>query len=277
MSVGIAVALAFLGPAFASFALTVRDRAVVRASLSGSRGRRGGPFAMSPGRLRMLAMGAAVVVSSAAGFAIAGSIGAAAAGSACVIVPLARRRRRQGAETAALEDGLAEAVAAIAAAIRAGRSMAGALDEAASTVPPPVGPRLAALVDRVSLGVPVERAVTELAEAVPGPDARLVAAVLGLHQRSGGDAPAVLDRVARTLRDRRASAREIRSLTAQARLSGAILGFLPIGFFLFLSVTARADVERALGSTTGLTAIVAGLAMQAVAFAWIRRLLRVDR
>ncbi|HEY3264767.1 MAG TPA: type II secretion system F family protein [Actinomycetota bacterium] len=277
MSVGIAVALAFLGPALASFALTVRDRAVVRASLSGSRGRRGGPFAMSPGRLRMLAMGAALVVSSAAGFAIAGSIGAAAAGSACVIVPLARRRRREGAETAALEDGLAEAVAAIAAAIRAGRSMAGALDEAASTVPPPLGPRLAALVDRVSLGVPVERAVTELAEAVPGPDARLVAAVLGLHQRSGGDAPAVLDRVARTLRDRRASAREIRSLTAQARLSGAILGFLPIGFFLFLSVTARADVERALGSTTGLTAIVAGLAMQAVAFAWIRRLLRVDR
>jgi Flp pilus assembly protein TadB len=277
MSVGIAVALAFLGPALASFALTVRDRAVVRASLSGSRGRRGGPFAMSPGRLRMLAMGAAVVVSSAAGFAIAGSIGAAAAGSACVIVPLARRRRREGAETAALEDGLAEAVAAIAAAIRAGRSMAGALDEAASTVPPPLGPRLAALVDRVSLGVPVERAVTELVEAVPGPDARLVAAVLGLHQRSGGDAPAVLDRVARTLRDRRASAREIRSLTAQARLSGAILGFLPIGFFLFLSVTARADVERALGSTTGLTAIVAGLAMQAVAFAWIRRLLRVDR
>jgi Flp pilus assembly protein TadB len=277
MSVGIAVALAFLGPALASFALTVRDRAVVRASLSGSRGRRGGPFAMSPGRLRMLAMGAALVVSSAAGFAIAGSIGAAAAGSACVIVPLARRRRREGAETAALEDGLAEAVAAIAAAIRAGRSMAGALDEAASTVPPPLGPRLAALVDRVSLGVPVERAVTELVEAVPGPDARLVAAVLGLHQRSGGDAPAVLDRVARTLRDRRASAREIRSLTAQARLSGAILGFLPIGFFLFLSVTARADVERALGSTTGLTAIVAGLAMQAVAFAWIRRLLRVDR
>jgi tight adherence protein B len=278
MSVGVPVAVAaFFGPALASFALTVRDHGIVRASLPSSPGRRGGPLAMSPARLRLPAMGAAVVVSSAAGFAMAGSIGAAAAGTACAILPIARRRRRDAAETAALEDGLADAVAAIAAAIRAGRSMAGALDEAASTVPPPLGPRLAALVDRVSLGVPVERAVTELADAVPGPDARLVAAVLGLHQRSGGDAPAVLDRVARTLRDRRASAREIRSLTAQARLSGAILGFLPIGFFLFLSVTARADVERALGSTAGLTAIVVGLAMQAVAFVWIRRLLRIDR
>jgi tight adherence protein B len=100
--------------------------------------------------------------------------------------------------------------------------------------------------------------------------------VIGLHQRTGGDAPAVLDRVARTLRERRASAREVRSLTAQARLSGAILGVLPIAFFLFLAVTSRSDVERALASSTGLTAIVAGLMMQATAFLWIRRLLRVD-
>jgi tight adherence protein B len=213
----------------------------------------------------------------AAGFVVGGVFGAAAGGIACLVAPWVRSRRRQGAETSALEDGLADAVAAIAAAIRAGRSMAGALEEAASTVPAPLGPRLAALVDRVALGVPVERVVTELAASVPGPDGRLVAAVLGLHRRSGGDVPAVLDRVARTLRERRGSAREVRSLTAQARLSGAILGFLPIGFFLFLLVTARADVERAVTSSTGATAVAAGLTMQLVAFLWIRRLLRVDR
>jgi tight adherence protein B len=278
VSVGIALAIAaFLVPALVSLALGVRDRVAVRASLLASGKPRAVPHSMPRGWLRVLAIGGAVVVSSAVGFSLAGAIGAVAAGTGCVVVPFARRRRRDAAETVALEDGLADAVAAIAAAIRAGRSMAGALEEAASTVPPPLGPRLARLVDRVSLGVSVEQAVNELPQAVPGPESRLVAAVLGLHQRSGGDAPAVLDRVGRTLRDRRASAREIRSLTAQARLSGAILGFLPIGFFLFLSITARSDVERALGSTAGLTAIVAGLAMQGVAFAWIRRLLRVDR
>jgi Flp pilus assembly protein TadB len=65
-------------------------------------------------------------------------------------------------------------------------------------------------------------------------------------------------------------------LTAQARLSGAILGLLPIGFFLFLSATSRGDVAAAYRSSTGATAIVLGLAMQAAAFAWIRRLLRVE-
>jgi Flp pilus assembly protein TadB len=59
-------------------------------------------------------------------------------------------------------------------------------------------------------------------------------------------------------------------------LSGAILGFLPIGFFLFLSVTSRRDIAPAYHSSTGATAIVAGLLMQGAAFLWIRRLLRVE-
>jgi tight adherence protein B len=253
--------------------VAVRDRALLIGTLAP---RRPSPSAMSaPARTVLLgvvaAIGAALL-----GYAVAGAIGCLAGAIAAVVFPRVRRRRRRSAEQAALEDGLADAVSVIAAAIRAGRSMTGALEEAAERVPPPLGPRLAALVDRISLGEPVERAVLELARSVQGPDARLVAAVVGLHQRSGGDAPAVLDRVARTLRERRASAREVRSLTAQARLSGAILGFLPIGFFLFLAVTSRADVERALASTTGMTAVVAGLGMQAAAFLWIRRLLRVD-
>ncbi len=232
-----------------------------------------------PGGLRSLAPFrwlVVVVLVTVAAYAVAGVGGAFAGAIGCVVVPRVRRRRRQSQDAAALEDGLADAVSAVAGALRAGRSMTGALEEAASTVGPPLGPRLVELVDRIALGVPVDRAVLDLVAAVPGPDGRLVAGVLGLHQRSGGDAPAVLDRVARTLRERRASARELRSLTAQARLSGAILGFLPIGFFLFLSVTARTDVQRALSSTAGRSAIVVGLTMQGLAFLWIRTLLRVE-
>jgi len=210
------------------------------------------------------------------GRAVAGPVGAAAGALAVIAVPRWRERRRRRAVAIGLEEGLADAVAAVAAAMRAGRSMTGAFEEAAAGVGPPLGPRLRELVDRVALGVPLETAILDLADSLPGSEGRLVAAVLAFHQRSGGDVAAVLDRVARTLRDRRSIAREVRSLTAQARLSGAILGFLPIGFFLFLSVTARADVDRALHSGSGLTAIAAGLVMQAVAFAWIRHLLRVD-
>jgi tight adherence protein B len=271
----IAAMAAFACPCILAVAIAAVRRDAVIALLPGTDAGRYSSASRAPTSRRWLTF-AFAIGGCAVGFVVGGPFLAAAGTIASALVPSVRARQRAANEAAALEDGLAEAVMAIAAAIRAGRSRVGALDEAASTVSPPLGPRLVALVDRVSLGVPVERAVAELAGFVPGSEGRLVAAVLGLHQRSGGDAAGVLDRVARTLRERRASAREVHSLTVQARLSGAILGFLPIGFFLFLSVTARAEVDRALASSTGVAAIAAGLTMQAVAFLWIRRLLRVD-
>jgi Flp pilus assembly protein TadB len=97
-----------------------------------------------------------------------------------------------------------------------------------------------------------------------------------LQHRVGGDAPAVLDDAVRTLRQRVAAAAELRSLTAQAKLSGTILGLLPIGFFLFMSVVSRSEVAGALSSSIGLAAVAFGLLLDGCAFLWIRHLLRND-
>ena len=113
------------------------------------------------------------------------------------------------------------------------------------------------------------------AQDVGTDDARLVVGVLTLHRRSGGDLPHVLDQVAATLRERSEAAREVRALTAQARLSGAILGLLPIGFFAFLWMTSRGNIQGAFDSPIGIAAIVTGALLECVAFMWIRSLLEV--
>jgi len=103
-----------------------------------------------------------------------------------------------------------------------------------------------------------------------------VGGILQLHRRTGGDLPRVLDQLAATLRQRADAARELRGYTAQARLSGTILGGLPIGFFLFLSLTSRNDIAAAYQTPIGAGAIVLGLLLECAAFVWIRSLLRVD-
>jgi tight adherence protein B len=209
------------------------------------------------------------------GFVLAGPPGALVGGAAGLFVPLALERRRRSRREARIEEQLLDAVTAMSASMRAGRSLVQAIAQA-SQVEPPLGPLLADAVERVALGVPVDDELASLSEAIGGADARLVTGVLGLHRRVGGAMASSLDDLARTLRSRRDGARELRSLTAQARLSAAILGLLPIGFFLFLSIVARRDVESAYRTTVGASAIAVGLALQGVAFLWIRRLLRVD-
>jgi tight adherence protein B len=134
---------------------------------------------------------------------------------------------------------------------------------------------LSQVIQQEELGIPLEDSLERWASGANSADVRLVASVLQLHHRVGGESPAILDQVARTVRLRRTAARELRSLTAQARLSGAVLGLLPIGFFAFMSVVSRHDVQAAYRTSAGLASIVLGLALDAGAFLWIRTLLRV--
>jgi tight adherence protein B len=186
-------------------------------------------------------------------------------------------RRRPARRSDVLEAQLADAIAAIAAGSRAGMSLQQAVALAAEQVADPLGGSLRAFVDQTRLGVPLEDALDRWLSGVPINDVRLAAAVLRLHHRTGGALAPVLEGLASTLRDRRAAVREVRSLTAQARLSGAILGFLPIGFFAFLWLSSGRDMQIAIGSSLGRTAIAVGLVLEGAAFLWIRRLLAVEQ
>jgi tight adherence protein B len=197
-------------------------------------------------------------------------------GLAGAAFPFFMDRRRAARRSHLIEEQLIDAVGAIASALRSGRSLVQSLKVAADEVDAPLGALLSEGADRSSLGVPFEEVLDGLAERIGTPDGRLFTGVLRMHRRTGGALAASLDDVIRTLRARRDGARELRSLTAQARLSAAILGLLPLGFFLFLSVVARRDVQIAYRTTTGASAIGIGLALQGLAFVWIRRLLRVE-
>jgi tight adherence protein B len=225
---------------------------------------------------RRITVGAAAVGGGCIGALVGGPMVGIAVGVASAIAPVAMDRKRNAGRRTAIDGQLLDVVTAIASALRSGRSLGQALTTAADEADDPLSTILAGTAHAASLGVPMDEALDRFADAVGGSDVRLVSGVLKVHRRTGGALAAALDDVARTLADRREAARELRSLTAQARLSAGILGLLPLGFFLFLSVVARRDIESAYRTTAGASAIGIGLALQGAAFVWIRRLLRVD-
>jgi len=211
------------------------------------------------------------------GVLVAGGPGAAICGAAGLALPRWIRARRAARGTALVEQQLADAMDGIAAALRAGMSPVQAVSFAAGEGEPPVSTGLAAVVEREELGIPLDRSLETWARSEPSDDVRLAVSVLQLQHRVGGNAPAVLEEAVRTLRQRAAAARDLRSMTAQARLSGAILGLLPIGFFLFMSVVSRHEVTLALRTPIGMASFAAGFLLDGLAFLWIRHLLREAR
>lgn len=184
-------------------------------------------------------------------------------------------RRRAMRVRRLVADQLADAVSATAAGLRAGLSLPQSLAYARDEVDEPLRSDLTGLVSAIDVGVPIGEALETWAERHGTEDARLLAGVLDLHRRSGGDLPSVLDGLSVTLRERRAAHREVRALTAQARLSGVILGLLPIGFFGFLMLTSRREMLEAVATPMGGSALGIGLGLELLAFLWIRHLLEV--
>lgn len=228
-----------------------------------------------PRRTRRIPRAAAL---SLAGVAASVTLGPIWAGILAVAVfagaRLVRRRGRRAADRSR-DEQLPDVVAAVGAGLRGGLSLPGALAYARDEAEAPSREDLADLVDRIGVGVPILEALRDWADRLGSEDARLLVGVLDLHHRSGGDLPIVLDGVVATLRERRAAEREVRALTAQARLSGAILGTLPIGFFAFLLLTSRHEMLGAIATPIGRAAVGIGLGLELAAFVWIRRLLEV--
>ena len=236
---------------------------------------------VAPARRLQHALGASasrpVVLASLGGavaFVASGPVLGVLAGGIALLLPrwLRRRGRRRSAER--LEEQLGSAVSGIGAALRAGQSLSQAIRYAAAESRPPVADELRAVSDREDLGLAIDASLGRWAASASSADVRLVANALRL--RIGSGLPGVLDEIGRSLRQRRSVVREVRSLTAQARLSGSILAVLPVGFFLFMSLTSRHDMATAFSTPAGVAAIVGGLVLQAGGYVWIRRLIRVE-
>jgi tight adherence protein B len=225
--------------------------------------------ARPPNRMLLLA-----VATLFAGIGLGPAIGVGGFAAAALIGYLVRRRRRSEQRHRAAEQ-IADAAGALSAGLRAGLSLPQAFAYARDEGEEPLRSELAALVDAIDTGMPVGEALDGWADAHGSEDARLIAGVLDLHRRSGGDLPIVLDGLAGTLRERRAAHREVRALTAQARLSGVILGLLPVGFFAFLLLTSRREMLDAIATPLGGTSLGVGLGLEILAFLWIRHLLEV--
>src|SRR5439155_26128701 len=126
-----------------------------------------------------------------------------------------------------------------------------------------------------ALGSPLEVALADFGEALSTDDARLFVSVLTVQAQTGGNLAGALDEVTTTIRHRIAVRRELRALSAQGRISGVVLGSLPIAFFLVIGTTSHQELAPAYRPVAGMVMVGVGPALEGVAFLWIRRLLRV--
>jgi Flp pilus assembly protein TadB len=121
------------------------------------------------------------------------------------------------------------------------------------------------------LGVPLDRVLDDLARSEPGLAPACASLRVGL--RAGGDLPRALDRLAQASADQARVRGELSALTAPVRLSGVILGALPIASLLLFGSTSP-EQTKFFRESLGQVVLAVGLILDAAGVFVLAKLAR---
>ena len=191
--------------------------------------------------------------------------------------------RRKSGRLNAFNKQLPDTITLLANALRAGSSFLQAIELVVRESRPPVSTEFGRVIREVNLGLPFEQALENMVRRVRSDDLELMATAISIQHTVGGNLAEILDSIAYTIRERVRIKGEIKTLTAQQRLSGYVVGFLPIGLAGFLFVAAPnfmepmfANPPAVLGLPAGVVILIFGGFMMFMGFMFIRKIVDIE-
>jgi tight adherence protein B len=178
------------------------------------------------------------------------------------------QRRRFGDQFPDVLDRLSDA-------LQAGFSLPQAFDFVVPNLLEPSASEMNKIASQISLGYAIDEALTELYKRRPSEDVRLLVEGLTLQRQVGGDMPTMMREMATYVRGRVELENEVRTLTAQGRLSAVVIALLvPISVGILSLFPGYTEVlfQTTLGN---MVLIVAGI-LELIGAAIVSRLVRID-
>ena len=210
---------------------------------------------------------------------IGGGIGVLVGLGAAVLafqVPQFYMTQRRNGRRRKLEEQLPEALTLVANSLKAGFGLLQSLSQAADRLEHPISTELAQTIHEMNIGANADEALLSLSERSDSYDLDLVVTAMLIQRSVGGNLAEILDTVAAMMRERVRIRGEIITLTAQQRLTGIIIGLLPVGVGAMFLVVSPEYVSVLFTETIGRVMLGISIVLEAVGIMVIRRILAIE-
>lgn len=137
-------------------------------------------------------------------------------------------------------EQLSEALELVARALRAGHSLAAAMQNVSTEMPNPIAQEFGRVYEEQNLGIGLEQAMRNLAARIPNLDLKFFVTAVIIQRTTGGDLAEILDKIGYLIRERYKLLGMVKALTAEGRLSGVILIALP---FILLGLLLKMNYD----------------------------------
>lgn len=195
------------------------------------------------------------------------------AGAALAYAPFGLITFKAARRMKKFNDGLPDAIDMMSRALRAGHSMTASINVIAEQAAEPVRTEFSEVFKQQNFGLPIREAMGQMLERVPSQDLRVMVTGVLVQKETGGNLVEILDRTAHTIRERLRIQGEIRTHTAQGRLTGYILCALPIVMLVVINFLNPGYSKVLTDTPTGHTIAYIGIGLLIIGGLIIRHII----
>jgi tight adherence protein B len=171
---------------------------------------------------------------------------------------------------------LVDALTHMSNALKAGFSINQAFETVVENGEKPIAEEFALFLQQLRVGVSFNEALANMDQRVGSDDLTLVCTSIDISRRTGGNLTEIFDTISLTIRERMRIESRVRTLTAQGRLQGIIVGAMPVVLGVALTVIRPGMMIPFLTSVTGMIAVGVMLVLLTLGALVIRKIIRID-
>jgi len=169
----------------------------------------------------------------------------------------------------------ADALDLLAGCVKSGQSLNAAIQNVADEMPDPIGDEFRIMADELTFGEDLSKVLNHFRDRMSTEDVQIFCTALQIQKDVGGNLTEVLDGLQKTIRERFRILRHVRTLTAQGRLSGWIVGGLPIALGGVIYMCNPAYMGTLFTTKTGQNLMIVALIMEAIGMFLIRKIVNI--
>jgi tight adherence protein B len=174
------------------------------------------------------------------------------------------------------DSQLSEGILVISNSLKAGHSFLQAVAVTAEETKDPFSKEFKKLLKEMTLGIDEEEALKNMLSRMESEDLRLIINAILIQKDVGGNLSEILDTIAETIRERQKIKNELKTLTAQGKLSGIIVVLIPIFLGLIFFVLNKEHMIVLFTTPLGLTMVVMAFISQIFGFLIIRKIVNIE-
>jgi tight adherence protein B len=198
-----------------------------------------------------------------------------AAGLGLCVLPLIYIRFKRTLRLKAFLLQLPYALDLIKSSLEAGHTLQRGMQVVEQEFPDPLGGEFRTVVEQARLGLPISQALADMLARVPEDDLRLFVVAVKVQSTVGSSLAQIIARLSDIVRTRQRLFSQIRALTAQSRMSGMVVGLLPVVVLLMFSIVQPSYAQMLFFDHTGQLILKTAAGLDLGAFLLIRRILKV--